>query len=158
MDKKDLPPPYSGPMQMSAMPQYPQHPVMQAVPGTVMVEPMMQPVSVIQQVPQSVTVIQQPTTTVIQPGFQQTVTVVSPVVVQPRLGEIPGQLKCTYCQHDVVTVTRFINGTLVWIIFGTLLLFLIWPFCLIPFCVHSCQDVEHSCPNCRNIIYIHRRL
>ncbi|XP_036413354.1 lipopolysaccharide-induced tumor necrosis factor-alpha factor homolog [Colossoma macropomum] len=177
MERKDLPPPYPGPVlsysefhavEQTQMAAFPPQPVLQAAP--MFIDPVVQqPVSIVQQAPPTtiiqpapqptVTVIQQaPPPAIIQPAVQPAVAVVSPVVIQPRLREIPGQLKCTYCQRDIVTVTRFINGALVWTIFGGLCITGIWPFCLIPFCVNACKDVEHSCPHCHNIISIYRRM
>ncbi|KAL7845435.1 hypothetical protein AOLI_G00236270 [Acnodon oligacanthus] len=216
MEKRDLPPPYPGPVlgytelhaEYTQMTAFSPQPVLQAAPVVIdpvfqqpvsivqpappptiiqpapqpaltviqqappptIIQPAPQPaVTVIQQAPPptiiqpapqpAVTVIQQaPPPTIIQPAPQPAVAVVSPVVIQPRLREIPGQLKCMYCQHNVVTVTRFINGSLVWTIFGALCVTFIWPFCLIPFFVNGCKDVEHSCPNCHNIISVYRRM
>ncbi|KAI4886286.1 hypothetical protein NFI96_016551, partial [Prochilodus magdalenae] len=140
MEKKDLPPPYPGPVMGYAeyhAAEYPSQPVLQPVP-TIMDPVVQQPVTIVHQAPQP-TVIQQvpqptviqtvaqptviqtvPQPTVIQTVPQQTVTVVAPVVVQPQLREVPGQVRCTYCQRDIVTVTQHVNGTLVWVIFGSL--------------------------------------
>ncbi|KAL6481874.1 hypothetical protein MHYP_G00099540 [Metynnis hypsauchen] len=176
MKNKDLPPPYPGPVlgntefnavENAQMAAFSPQPVLQAAP--VVIDPVFQqPVSIVQPAPPTtifqpapqpaVTVIQQaPPPTIIQGAAHPAVAVVSPVVIQPRLREIPAQLKCMYCQRDIVTVTRFINGALVWTIFTFLCAFLIWPFCLIPFCVNGCKDVEHSCPYCHNIISVYRR-
>ncbi|XP_017568289.1 lipopolysaccharide-induced tumor necrosis factor-alpha factor homolog isoform X1 [Pygocentrus nattereri] len=188
MEKKGLPPPYPGPalgypefhaVDNAQMAAFSPQPVLQA--GPVVIDPVFQqpvsivqpapPTSIIQPAPQpAVTVIQQappptiiqpaaqPAVTIIQPAAQPAVAVVSPTVIQPRLRETPGQLKCIYCQHEIVTVTRYINGALVWTIFGGLCITGFWPFCLIPFCVNACKDVEHSCPQCHNIISVYRRM
>ncbi|KAI4886281.1 hypothetical protein NFI96_016549 [Prochilodus magdalenae] len=79
-------------------------------------------------------------------------------VIQPNLKETPGRMKCNYCHQDIVTIAKPINGVLTWTVFGVLLVFLIWPCCLIPFCVSSCKDIEHSCPYCHNVIHIYRRM
>ncbi|XP_066516878.1 LITAF domain-containing protein-like [Hoplias malabaricus] len=107
--------------------------------------------TIIQPVVQPAVMVQSPPVTVVQQ-------VQSPVVVQPRLGETPGRMRCNFCHQEIVTVTRPINGLLTWTVFGALLVLLIWPCCLIPFFVSSCKDVEHSCPNCHNVITIHKRM
>ncbi|XP_066516876.1 LITAF domain-containing protein-like [Hoplias malabaricus] len=122
----------------------PEPTIIQSVIQPAVIQPVLQP-AVIQPVVQAppVTVVQQVPTT---------------VVVQPRLGEDPGRTRCHYCQQEIVTVTKPIMGTLTWTIFGVLFALCIWPFCLIPFCVPACKDIEHSCPSCHNIISVHRRM
>ncbi|XP_036413157.1 lipopolysaccharide-induced tumor necrosis factor-alpha factor homolog [Colossoma macropomum] len=96
------------------------------------------------------------------PAVIQPVTVVQqtpgPVVVQPQLKDTPGRTRCQFCQREIATVTRAVNGALTWTIFGTLLLLGIWPCCLLPFCVESCKDIEHTCPHCHNIVHVHKRM
>ncbi|XP_063058678.1 lipopolysaccharide-induced tumor necrosis factor-alpha factor homolog [Engraulis encrasicolus] len=79
------------------------------------------------------------------------------VVAGIPLTEVPGQAHCPHCQKLVVTETRYVDGNLnrLW---ALILLFVFWPCCLAPFCVDSCKDVEHRCPDCRSVIHLYKRL
>ncbi|XP_028978178.1 lipopolysaccharide-induced tumor necrosis factor-alpha factor homolog isoform X1 [Esox lucius] len=79
------------------------------------------------------------------------------VVLQQQLpSNVSGQMKCPHCQIEVVTETTHTPGTHTWMLCLTLGILLCWPCCFIPFCVKSCQDVKHHCPNCKNVIHIHK--
>uniref|UniRef100_A0A4W5MRK9 Si:ch211-202h22.8 n=1 Tax=Hucho hucho TaxID=62062 RepID=A0A4W5MRK9_9TELE len=91
-----------------------------------------------------------------QPGFQRETQVV--VMQQPLPRDVAVQMTCPHCQVQVLTETTHIAGCLAWLIFGALFCFLCMLCSFIPFCVDSCKDVEHSCPNCRRVIHIHKRM
>ncbi|XP_053333503.1 lipopolysaccharide-induced tumor necrosis factor-alpha factor homolog [Clarias gariepinus] len=80
------------------------------------------------------------------------------VVIQPSMSSFPAPMSCGFCQRQIVTMTKPINGLLTWLISGVLFFLCLWPCCLIPFFVEACKDVEHSCPNCRNVIHIYQRM
>ncbi|XP_036797581.1 lipopolysaccharide-induced tumor necrosis factor-alpha factor homolog isoform X1 [Oncorhynchus mykiss] len=86
------------------------------------------------------------------------VPVVTQVIMTPSLMEVGGSTMCPHCQQHVVTKTETNSGLLTWLICGGLFIVGCWPCCAIPFCVDSCKDVNHSCPNCNNIIYVYKRI
>ncbi|MCJ8748155.1 hypothetical protein PDJAM_G00161830 [Pangasius djambal] len=149
------PPPYPGPIDPAPGAVYPPLSVAQ---DTVYPAPPKYSATVVQPAP----TIMHPELTVGQPPrviqTQPALMVVNPVVVQPALADTPAPMTCTYCHQQIVTVTRATTGLLVWSVFGILFLLGIWPCCLIPFCMESCKDVQHTCPSCRNVLHIYRRM
>ncbi|KAK6312278.1 hypothetical protein J4Q44_G00179420 [Coregonus suidteri] len=86
------------------------------------------------------------------------VPVVTHVIMTPSLKEVGGLTMCPHCQQTVVTKTETNPGLLTWLICGGLFIVGCWLCCVIPFCVESCKDVEHSCPTCNKIIYVYKRI
>ncbi|KAK0152072.1 Lipopolysaccharide-induced tumor necrosis factor-alpha factor [Merluccius polli] len=82
----------------------------------------------------------------------------SPVVVGPTPRDTAVRMTCPLCRVTCITNVTYRNGALVWVLVGALAVVGCWPCCLIPFCVDDCKDVEHRCPSCQNVIYVHKRM
>ncbi|XP_059160354.1 cell death-inducing p53-target protein 1 homolog [Physella acuta] len=93
-------------------------------------------------------------------GYQSSQANTSTIVVaQPTVtlvqsfNAVPVRCSCPHCRADIVTATHFETGTFSWVICVILcVLGCDLGCCLIPFCVEGCQDVIHTCPNCRQHI------
>ncbi len=93
------------------------------------------------------------------PQAQQPLPTSQTVIVAPTVFDsAPVHLRCLNCQRDVVTSVRYENGMLTWLL--VLLLFLLG-FCLcscIPCCMTATKDVVHTCPNCKFVCGVHKRI
>ncbi|XP_051558192.1 cell death-inducing p53-target protein 1 homolog [Myxocyprinus asiaticus] len=145
MEKESNPPPYPGPQAQQPGMNYPGQPAAyppQAGPSVSHYPP--PPAYGFGGTPNTV----QPTT----------VPVVTQVVMLTNLTDVPSHITCPHCLQGVVTETEHLSGLLTWLICGTLAVFVCWPCCCIPFCVDGCKDVQHSCPNCKRVIHIYKRM
>ncbi|KAJ2950762.1 hypothetical protein O0L34_g9026 [Tuta absoluta] len=97
-----------------------------------------------QQYPQNPQVHGQTQPIVVQPG--QRVIVVNPV------GSMPSLITCRLCNMQVTTSVVFRPSVRTHL--AALLLCVVgcWPFACVPYCVESCNSVDHYCPNCRGYI------
>ncbi|XP_051993763.1 cell death-inducing p53-target protein 1 homolog [Xyrauchen texanus] len=145
MDKEPNPPPYPGPQAQPADMNYPGEPAdypPQADQSTLLYPP-----------PPPYGFGAPPIT--VQPTV---VPVVTHMVMVTSLTNVPGHITCPHCLQDVITETEYLSGLLTWLICGTLALFVCWLCCCIPFCVDAGKDVKHSCPNCKKVIHIYKRV
>lgn len=80
-----------------------------------------------------------------------------------HFSSVPIQLRCSYCQTDVITTTTYKSGLLIWGCIAVLCLFglfipFLWCIFWIPLFISDLKDVEHSCPNCGRVCGIYKRL
>lgn len=81
------------------------------------------------------------------------------VVQQHMFRQLPVNTVCPHCHQNIITSTNAEAGGLTWLLCAGICLFGFWlGCCLIPFCIDDCQDIRHSCPNCKNTIHVFRRL
>lgn len=67
---------------------------------------------------------------------------------------------CPRCGATCITSTRQRSSLLTWLCCGFLWIIpgLQCGCCFIPFCWGSCDDLEHYCPNCHQLLGIYKRL
>jgi len=88
-----------------------------------------------------------------QPQQPQTTTVVTAI---PLKGE-PQRMTCPFCQAEITTKVKHQAGRMSHLIALVLCLLGCWCCCCIPYCVDSCQDADHECPNCKKYLGHYRR-
>ncbi|XP_044733001.1 lipopolysaccharide-induced tumor necrosis factor-alpha factor homolog [Chrysoperla carnea] len=87
------------------------------------------------------------------PGFHVPPTAPPPVVLVPsNVGPDPATITCPSCRANIRTRIEYESTTKTHLF--ALLLFLIgcWPCCCIPYCMDSCNNANHYCPNCGSFI------
>lgn len=77
---------------------------------------------------------------------------------QVVFGDAPVQMTCpTGGGHQIITNIAYKNGTLTYLLAG-LFCFILGPCCaLIPFCIDSFKDVEHTCPEHGTVLGVYKR-
>ncbi|ODM92307.1 Lipopolysaccharide-induced tumor necrosis factor-alpha factor [Orchesella cincta] len=79
------------------------------------------------------------------------------VVGTTSLGTHKARITCRNCRNEIQTSTDKKPSIFSWISAGVLCIFgCVCGCCLIPFCVDSCMDTHHSCPNCGAHLGTHR--
>ncbi|CAJ0583757.1 unnamed protein product, partial [Mesorhabditis spiculigera] len=62
-----------------------------------------------------------------------------------KLGPRSCDIVCPFCRTHTRTRLKHESGILTWLLCGALFFFGFWICCCCPFCIDTCQDVEHSC-------------
>lgn len=75
---------------------------------------------------------------------------------QPEFPDVSIHLTCPHCNKQVQSITRRVNGRLIWISSFLLLLSTIVCAC-VPCCIPWLKDVQHFCPECHARVGKHRR-
>ncbi|XP_077869295.1 LITAF domain-containing protein-like [Saccoglossus kowalevskii] len=82
----------------------------------------------------------------------------APVVHVVSYREGPVRVQCGQCNEEVVSTVSYKQGILTWLLCFLMCLFGCWLCCWIPFCVHGCKDIVHTCPKCGAILGKHSRV
>ncbi|KPJ20400.1 Lipopolysaccharide-induced tumor necrosis factor-alpha factor [Papilio machaon] len=64
------------------------------------------------------------------------------------VGPDPTRLTCSSCGATIISRVERKATTKTHIIALVLCLFLCWPCVCVPYCMNSCQNADHYCPNC----------
>ncbi|XP_062243381.1 lipopolysaccharide-induced tumor necrosis factor-alpha factor homolog [Platichthys flesus] len=82
-----------------------------------------------------------------------------PVAVVCPLGDSPVQVVCPSCHQAVLTKVDHTSGVLTYLLCGGLFFCgFVLGCCLIPFCVDRLRDTRHSCPTCKTVLGVSKRL
>ncbi|KAL6482492.1 hypothetical protein MHYP_G00105720 [Metynnis hypsauchen] len=86
-------------------------------------------------------------------------TVAGQVVVLSQFGDSPVQVTCPTCRNTGLTNVEHSAGLLTYLFCGGLFFCgCALGCCLIPFCVDRLRDVKHTCPNCKALLGVYKRL
>ncbi|XP_067115216.1 lipopolysaccharide-induced tumor necrosis factor-alpha factor homolog [Osmerus mordax] len=82
-----------------------------------------------------------------------------PAVPLGPLSSSPVQVTCPSCQQVVISQVDYSAGLLTYLFCGGLFLCgFVLGCCLIPFCVDRLRNAQHSCPACKALLGVHKRL
>ncbi|XP_055378350.1 lipopolysaccharide-induced tumor necrosis factor-alpha factor homolog [Condylostylus longicornis] len=68
------------------------------------------------------------------------------------VGPNPSRVRCPSCHAEITTNVKHEATTKTHIMALLLCLFLCWPCVCVPYCMDSCQNANHYCPNCNAFI------
>ncbi|XP_038568780.1 lipopolysaccharide-induced tumor necrosis factor-alpha factor homolog [Micropterus salmoides] len=82
-----------------------------------------------------------------------------PVVTVGPLGDSPVQVACPKCHQTVLSKVDYSSGLLTYLFCGGLFFCgFVLGCCLIPFCVDRLKDAKHTCPTCKTVLGVYKRL
>ncbi|XP_013185842.2 lipopolysaccharide-induced tumor necrosis factor-alpha factor homolog [Amyelois transitella] len=79
-------------------------------------------------------------------------TVTTTFIVTNPAGPDPMITTCPSCHHQIVTRTERNPTTKTHAIACLLFWFICWPCVCLPYCMDSCNNIDHYCPNCNAYI------
>jgi len=79
------------------------------------------------------------------------------IVQMPNLGSESTRMTCPHCGAQISTRVKYSSGTMTHVAALLLCLFGCWPCVCVPYCVDSCMDADHECPNCDKFIGHYKR-
>uniref|UniRef100_A0A3Q0T8W5 Lipopolysaccharide-induced TNF factor n=1 Tax=Amphilophus citrinellus TaxID=61819 RepID=A0A3Q0T8W5_AMPCI len=75
------------------------------------------------------------------------------------LGDSPVQISCPSCHQTVLSKVDYSAGLLTYLFCGGLFFCgFVLGCCLIPFCVDRLKDAKHTCPTCKTVLGVYKRL
>ncbi|XP_055854601.1 lipopolysaccharide-induced tumor necrosis factor-alpha factor homolog isoform X4 [Episyrphus balteatus] len=74
------------------------------------------------------------------------------VASNPPVGPKPIRLTCPSCRADVLSDMKHEPTTKTHLMALLLFCFFCWPCVCLPYCMDSCQNANHYCPNCNAFI------
>ncbi|XP_076583726.1 lipopolysaccharide-induced tumor necrosis factor-alpha factor homolog [Chaetodon auriga] len=81
------------------------------------------------------------------------------VVTVGQLGDSPVQIACPKCHQTVLSKVEYSAGLLTYLFCGGLFFCgFVLGCCLIPFCVDRLRDAKHTCPTCKTVLGVYKRL
>ncbi|KAJ8724902.1 hypothetical protein PYW07_015860 [Mythimna separata] len=82
---------------------------------------------------------------------QPTVAYQVPVIVGGQMGPKPAPITCRSCNQQIVTRVELKSSTKTHL-FALLLCCVFFPCACLPYCIDSCHNADHYCPNCNAYI------
>ncbi|KAJ8724899.1 hypothetical protein PYW07_015857 [Mythimna separata] len=90
-------------------------------------------------------------------GMYQSHPMVVPMVVGNQMGPKPSSITCQSCKEIIVTRVEAKTTMKTHLISAMLCFMCCWPCVFIPYCMDTCRNADHYCPNCNSYIgsYVH---